>query len=282
MKFILPFLLFTFFAVACYAQKPLFPPVEGWNLKIEEQVYDANNLWDLINGAADLFLEYSFVDLHLARYSNDKGIEVKAELYRHAGPVEAFGMYSQERDPGFKFINIGLQGYAEEGVLNFLDGEYYIKMTTHAKGADAQKALESIAVKISAGLAKKNSMPELFSFFPDEIRMKNSDKYVSQNFMGHSFLKNAATVSYGTETRFTTFIIKCASSAEAEAAFEQWKKEAGREAVSELEKGKFVVNNPLDGKIILSVKNNYMFGIVNCGDDKTALKYLNQISDKIK
>ncbi len=282
MKYVLPFLLIVFFAAGIYAQKPLFPPVDGWDLKIEEQVYDANNLWDLINGAADLFLEYSFIDLHLARYTNDKGIEVKAELYRHAGPDEAFGMYSQERDPGFKFINMGLQGYSEEGVLNFLDGEYYIKMTTHAKGADAQKALETIATRISAGLAKKNSMPELFSFFPEEAIMKNSEKYVSQNFMGHSFLKNAATVRYGTETQFSAFIIKCISPAEAGAVFEQWKKEAGREAVSEPQKGKFVLNNPLDGKINLSVKNNYIFGIINCGDDNTALKYLNLISEKIK
>ena len=119
---------FFLFFITCiiYGQDSLFPKIPGWQISEEDQVYDANNLWDIIDGAADLFLEYYFVDLHTARYINTDSIEVKVELYRHNSPVNAFGMYSQERDPGYHFIQVGVQGYIEEGVLNFLDGVYYI------------------------------------------------------------------------------------------------------------------------------------------------------------
>ena len=114
-----------------YGQGSLFPEIKGWNFTEENEVFDANNLWDVIDGAADLFLEYSFVDLQIGRYISDGGIEVKVEIYRHNNPLNAFGIYSQERNPEYHFIQVGTQGYIEESVLNFLDGVFYIKLSTY-------------------------------------------------------------------------------------------------------------------------------------------------------
>ena len=68
-------------------QQSLFPEIPGWNVNVENEVYDANNLWDIIDGAADLFLEYSFIDLHTARYINADSVEVRVEVYRHNSPI---------------------------------------------------------------------------------------------------------------------------------------------------------------------------------------------------
>ena len=32
----------------------------------------------------------------------------------------AFGIYSTERSPSFKFMNLGSQGYRTDGAINFL------------------------------------------------------------------------------------------------------------------------------------------------------------------
>ena len=42
-----------------------FPEVKDWNLTVLPDVYTPGNLWDLINGAAESYLSYNFVDLHL-------------------------------------------------------------------------------------------------------------------------------------------------------------------------------------------------------------------------
>jgi len=39
-------------------------------------------------------------------------------------------MYAQERNPKHSFMSIGVQAYREEGILNFLTGTYYVKITT--------------------------------------------------------------------------------------------------------------------------------------------------------
>ena len=115
-----------------------FPQIGGWKLTAEGTVYTPNNLWDVIDGAADLFLEYGFVDLQIARYQQTADLEIKVELYRHKSAVDAFGMYSQERYPDYHFIDLGTQGYVEKGALNFLCGEYYVKISTVQSEQPAQ------------------------------------------------------------------------------------------------------------------------------------------------
>ncbi len=128
------------FASGGWAQEgaSLFPIVPGWTVTTDTTVYTPDNLYDLIDGAADVYLSYGFTDLHLANYRDGKGTEVRVELYRHNTPANAFGIYSQERKPDYHFISVGAQGYRDEGVLNFLAGRYYVKVSTHAPGARPQ------------------------------------------------------------------------------------------------------------------------------------------------
>ncbi len=102
-----------------------FPDVKNWNLTVLPDVYTPGNLWDLINGAAESYLSYDFVDLHLGDYEHASGTVIHAEVYRHSTPVNAYGIYTAERSPEYKFVEIGAQGYLEEGVLNFLAGQFY-------------------------------------------------------------------------------------------------------------------------------------------------------------
>ena len=44
--------------LSCSGQEADFPEVDGWALAGDVLTYDADNLWEYINGAAELFLEY--------------------------------------------------------------------------------------------------------------------------------------------------------------------------------------------------------------------------------
>ena len=150
-----------------FGQESPFPHLPGWKVTQDDPVYDANNLWDIIDGAADLYLEYAFIDLHIARYISTDSIEVKAEMYRHASSEDAFGMYSQERDTGYNFIQVGVQGYLQQGILNFLTGSYYIKLSTYQTGSKAQEAMLTIGRTLALHLKQSNTMPKFFQVFPE-------------------------------------------------------------------------------------------------------------------
>src|SRR4030067_1660218 len=84
-----------------------FPEIAGWKQSGEIQTFTPKTLYEYINGAADLYLAYDFQELKAAEYLNDKKASVTVEIYRHKSPTNAFGIYSQDRLPGGKYLNIG-------------------------------------------------------------------------------------------------------------------------------------------------------------------------------
>ena len=84
----------------------LFPEFDGWNLNVRDKVYEPENLWDIINGAADSYLSYDFEKLYVADYTNSQDHHIKVYAFRHSTPVNAFGIYSQERSRDYNFLNI--------------------------------------------------------------------------------------------------------------------------------------------------------------------------------
>ena len=262
-------------------QESLFPKIAGWNLTVEKEVYDANNLWDIIDGAADLFLEYSFIDLHTAGYMNADSIEVKVELYRFNNSLNAFGMYSQERYPDYHFIDIGAQGYIEDGVLNFLDGVYYIKMSTYTNGKTGQDAMVLIAHKLVESLNQENSLPQVLSYFPEKSKLQNTEKYVAHNFLGYSFLNSVMTVSYKNEKEFTAFLVKMNSHSDALATVKKFLDSQAKENITQSDDNKYEVNDKMNGLMNFAVEKDCIYGLMNCADKIISKNFMQEFESKV-
>jgi hypothetical protein len=261
---------------ASFGQVSFFPEISGWKVTQDDPVYDANNLWDIIDGAADLYLEYEFVDLHIARYIRSDSIEVKVEIYRHGTEADAFGIYSQERDPRYNFIQIGVQGYLQKGVLNFLDGLYYIKMSTYQTGSNAQQAMLMIAKKLSENLKQNISWPKNVLLFPTAGKLPNTEQYVARNFLGYSFLNKAYVAAYKDSVLFKLFIIEAESPEKADIMIAEYLNAVPKRSVKNLGIVKYQVTDANAGMIEFQKFDNYVVGVMNCPDRKTCEKYINE------
>jgi hypothetical protein len=100
------------------AQDMELPQLSGFKKVTSYPVFKPANLWNFINGAANTYLAYGFIDLHVAEYKKGKNT-IKAEVYRHSDNTMAFGIYSAERSPSFRFMKLGTQGYIVDGAVNF-------------------------------------------------------------------------------------------------------------------------------------------------------------------
>lgn len=189
--------------------KTLFPQLNGWTQKGNIDTYTSDNLYEYIDGAADVFLSYDFQELAAASFvSNPKG-SFTVDIYRHGDIKNGFGIYSQEKPAKGPFISIGAQGYYEKGVLNFLAGCYYVKIA----GFDLEDRDETILKEAAQQIAQKiqgdNQFPKIVSCFPTEEKIEYSERYAAENFMGHSFLHSAFTADYEKEGRkIQVFIIE--------------------------------------------------------------------------
>lgn len=246
--------------VSAQTPRVVLPPVSGWKLTMEDTVYKPDNLWDLIDGAADLYLEYNFVDLRLGRYQNSDSVEIKVELYQHASQADAFGIYSQERYPDYHFLDIGVQGYHEKGVLNFLAGQYYVKISSVQAGNKVQDGLLSIAKLVESHLQQPEALPVLLSAFPSAGRQANTEQYIAKSFLGYSFLNGAYVVTYESDGLFKSFVIDGGTADQVQKLVSTYLAGIPKEGVSTLSTRLLKVADPHNGIIQLGWKDRYLFG----------------------
>jgi hypothetical protein len=261
------------------AQDNLFPTIPGWRLTIDSTVYTPRNLWNLIDGSAELFLSYGFVDLTIGQYMMPDSLDVRVEAYRHASPTFAFGIYASERKPDYQFIEVGTQGYQESGILNFLSGEYYVKLSTHSSGTRANAAIRMIAIMMASALDRPREWPAGLRLLPMEGRQANTEAFVAQNFLGYSFLENAFSALYGKGDGFLIFVIECPKKADADVAVKKYR--AVVPAASPRYGGtRFQDSN--NGPVTLLQKDNFLFGLVNPPGDDIEAHYVSLIKQPVK
>jgi hypothetical protein len=263
------------------AQEFSFPELEGYKKITNYPVFVPENLWDFINGAADTYLAYGFADLHVAEYKKGKNV-IKLEIYRHKDNTMAFGIYSTERSPSFRFINLGTQGYIADGAINFFKGNFYVKIRTYSKSEKTLQSTESLALKVSNMLPGNTEMPAVLSKFPESGKKLNEDTYINESVLGHKFLNKAfkATYEIGSDN-FSVFIIKTESHDEAWKTAKDYLASAGTDTL-ESGSGKYILRDGYNGTIFLAYKDNIVVIISGLSKDQTEIaeKYSSEILDQ--
>ncbi len=261
---LLTLLLFLTANIKAEGGDGLFPFLDGYKLKTDFPVYTSDNLWDYINGGAYTYLNFKFTDLHIAEYVKGD-ILIKAEIYRHKNNVYAFGMYAQERAPDYSFIDIGVQGYTENTLVNFVKGPYYVKIICYDGNEALKQDLLTLARSIEKRLEGTNKLPETFSKFPEKEKVKNSEAYIATEFLGYNFMPGVYVTTYRHEGKsLKLFIAECESEAQAE---EVVKKLTEKSESSKKKKNILTIRDKYNGTILLCPKGILIYGCMdNCED----------------
>jgi hypothetical protein len=258
-----------------------FPEMSGWKQDGETQVFSPNNLYEYINGAADLYLAYEFQDLQVAEYKGEKKAGVTVEVYRHKNPTQAFGIYSQERLANATFLDIGAQGYQEPMVLNFVAGPYYVKINGYNTGAEDEKTLLTFGRKVEGILGGKSSLPGILSSFPQEGKKKNSEKFISKNFLGYSFLHSGFTADYELPgKKFKVFVIEGVNQADCRGMVEKYLAQTKSQA-KPIE-GTLRLKDPYHGEVDLLWKGRFIWGVLDLDDPALRSRYLQELESRLQ
>jgi hypothetical protein len=270
MKKTLLLMLAVLVCSAAVAQDINFPDLPGYKKNTSFPVFQPDNLWDFINGAAENYLAYGFEDLHIAEYKKGKNT-IKLEVYRHADHTLAFGIYSTERSPSFSYLNLGSQGYSSDGTVNFFKGSYYVKIRTYSKNEKTIKDAGTLASIVAGTLEGKTDMPAILTAFPAEGKKLNGEMYINQSVLGHKFLNNAFKADYASgPDEFSLFVLDYKSSEETLKAAGSLLSAAGQE-VLEASEGKYVFPDGYNGTLFLGWKGTRMVIISGLSKDQAGI-----------
>ncbi|MEI6049895.1 MAG: DUF6599 family protein [Bacteroidota bacterium] len=276
-KVLIGFLFLVFFG-SVSAQDFALPELNGYKKTTDYPVFGPENLWDFINRAADTYLAYGFVDLHVAEYKKGKNV-IKLEVYRHSDNTMAFGIYSTERSPSFRFMNFGAQGYMVDGAINFFKGNYYVKIRTYSKNEKTLQSSESLAQTVSNMLEGDSKMPVMLSQFPAVGKNLNEETYINESVLGHKFLNKAYKAIYEVgNDNFSIFILENNSPEDAKKTVDAYLKATGLDSVDSGNE-KFMITDGYNGTIFLAWKDNSIVIISGLSKDQTEIadRYTSEI-----
>lgn len=241
------------------------PLPDGAVPKHAASFYGPGNLYEYMDGAADIFVLYG-VRLMLHVDLRAKATDVSVDVFDMGSPDTAFGMYAAERSPDFRFMAIGAEGYQYEGMLNFLQDRYYVKLLGFGDGADA--ALEAFARALSARIGANPGLPALLSKLPAQNRKPHSEQYMPTDPLGHPFLGPAYVVAYTSgDQESKLFVTLARDAADAQQRLKQLEQhflKTGKcQPAPELGEGAIRASNSFEGSVMAQTKGRYLILLLN-------------------
>ena len=162
------------------APKDLLPAsgaVAGWERSGEVAVYVPDNLFDYMDGQAELFFVYNFEKLATQEYKRGDEGPIIVEVHQVSSPADAYGLFSfyATGEP----IDLGAGGAVEPGQLvSFWQGRFYSRV--FAYGEVEQQSLLALARQVAAGMPEEGALPELVTRLPQENLVPGSARFFHQ------------------------------------------------------------------------------------------------------
>ena len=131
-------------------------------------------------------------------------------------------------------------------------------------------------------------IPEFIRRFPRTGLIRNSEKYISKDFLGHAFLKNSFIADYNIEnTEVKFFFIDCADLQEAQTSYNRYKDFIGTTGkvdskLSDLGDEGFVGKDSYYGTITVIRKNNVIAGALGVPKKSAGISLIKEVLNNLQ
>jgi len=218
MKFIYSFTRICFFIVSFFLSIlhgfgqednigiPFIPDIDqfkNWKAKDSVEVYSGDNLFNYINGGADLYLEYGFKDVTIIKYLNYQAESIKIELYRMDSDSSAFGIFSISSSANGIPVNAGNKGILYDYHLDFWKGEYFVRCIASIKEKSIRDTLQIFAGLVDASIHSDGREP----IFVGACNKANPEFINSKYVVGLTGLGNVYNFGHGAIAGFKEGVI---------------------------------------------------------------------------
>ena len=201
MKRLLPGLVLVALAAAAgpvAAQPPgIHVPVPaGWNAVDQEYRYGRDDLWEYINGAAELFLTYRFRELVVADFEQGEG-SLTVSVYDMGSPLDAYGIFETEKPAEAEVLadagSAALLQPPYRGLL--IKDRFYVKVDSGG-GDTGAEALAAVLRDVAGGLPGENGLPAELEALPEEGRVAGTVAFAGSDYLGLEDLKACLHAEY--------------------------------------------------------------------------------------
>lgn len=262
--------------------------IEGWKVATNDQIYNSKNLYDYIDGGAELYLSYGFRRVISRRYSKIEQPDIIVDLFDMRTSQNAFGVFSHARETVDNTFGQGSQ--YTEGLLLFWKDYYYISILTYPETVESKRAVFNLARKIEMAIAKVGPLPEILDLLPQKSLVRESIRYFHHHIWLNSYYfvadrnilhinkdTDALLAKYGEpKNRYILLIVKYQRGEDAGFAYNDFVKyylpEISEERVVQIEDGTWTASQLI---------GNFLIIVFNASEEDKALNLIDVVQEKI-
>jgi hypothetical protein len=205
--------------------------VPGWRRAEPARVYSGPELYELIDGGAEIFFEHGFERVTVQRYALGAD-EVVVDLYAMRDAAAALGIYLGRCGEETPAPGLDLRHTAGRHELLAVKGRFYVVVESLSGSAERAADLVAFARALAPGLPAPEPVGAL-DLLPEQGRVPGSERLIRGPLALESFIQlgegdvlqlggrvTAAAASYqAPEGRFTLVVVPYADGAAARRAF---------------------------------------------------------------
>jgi hypothetical protein len=169
-----PAIFLILLSMTCFSQEislrallPESSAIRGWALSKEPETYTGDELFDLVDGGADLFFEYFFARVVSAAYIEPNGNKIQVEIYDMNSDSTAYGVFSSAYNSSDIRRDIGLYSVVNDQYITFVKDRYYVNIAWILTAEARPEALMSFARGVEKQIAGTSSHPSILDKLQD-------------------------------------------------------------------------------------------------------------------
>ena len=261
----------------------LFPRLarRSWTAAEPARTFGPANLYEEIDGEAELFLPYGFEELTvgIVRPAERENAEVRLELFRHATSRDAFGVFSQHRFPDQEVADVGAaKAIVSEASLDFFQGRHFVRIRAASRAA-GRSDLESLGRELSALLPGTDDPPPETKALRIAGLVDGSIVFHRRALLGYEVLAPGYEAKYTDAGTTGTLILITPKDAGAPSQYQE-KLSRSLPGFARVEKDLFRADLP-SGTFWLMSRNGYHFGVVGKMTRAQAEGVLSKVAEKL-
>jgi len=211
-------------AAAVAKGDPLDLGIAGLQPMSATEFYSADSLYEKIDGRAPAYLGFNFQQLRCRSFSvvGGAGSFVDVFEYRFDTPINAFGMFSLERDPKGQALPFAPDGYSGEMGYFFRQGACYVQVIASDQNPKTLALTKIVAEDRAKNLPSDDAGLDARRHLPATGLDPTSVSFVQENALGQAFLKDVFQAKYDFDGKKLPFFLMMTAPSDAAAAWQSF------------------------------------------------------------
>lgn len=165
-----------------------------WKISDSIEIYSGDNLFNFINGGADIYLEYGFDEAVKCDLINPQSNQIRCEIYRMSNDSAAYGIFTFNGTEKGLAVEAGNKALLYNHYIELWKDVFYIRCIAESHNQNFSDTLIILSELICNKIAEQGKEPALTRVFNHEnLEIKNV-KY----FRGIIALNNVFNFGHGT------------------------------------------------------------------------------------